>query len=83
MMSLLKLKSKGQVTIPAGLREQFRLSNGDLLEVKADVRGILLVPKVIVDKKDIDVLFERGMRDYHGGKGSGTFASVKEFKASR
>jgi len=82
IFSLVKVKSKGQVTIPARMREELRLSDGDFLEVVIKNNGVFFVPKTLVDR-EIDGIFEQGMNEYRKGNGSGTFSSVKEFKASR
>lgn len=49
-MALLKLKQKAQVTIPADLRRQFNLEEGDYLEAEAVENGILLKPVSVVDR---------------------------------
>ncbi len=43
-MSNVKVKRKGQVTIPVELREKFMLREGSILEVEEQPRGILLRP---------------------------------------
>lgn len=43
-MALLKLKRHAQVTIPADLRRQFNLQEGDYLEAEAVEGGTLLKP---------------------------------------
>jgi AbrB family looped-hinge helix DNA binding protein len=49
-MALLKLKQKAQVTIPADLRRQFNLQEGDYLEAEAVENGILLKPVSVVER---------------------------------
>ena len=44
-MPQVRLKQKGQVTIPAALREQTGLKEGDWLEALVHQGNILLVPK--------------------------------------
>jgi AbrB family looped-hinge helix DNA binding protein len=51
-MALVRLKPKGQMTIPAELRDRLRLRQGDLLEVSTDGRAIILVPKAVVDREE-------------------------------
>ncbi|MFA5831368.1 MAG: AbrB/MazE/SpoVT family DNA-binding domain-containing protein [Candidatus Paceibacterota bacterium] len=82
LFSLVKVKSKGQVTIPARMREELHLSDGDFLEAVVKNNGVFFIPKTLVNR-EIDGIFEQGMSDYRKGKGSGAFSSVKEFKASR
>ena len=40
----MKVKRKGQVTIPVGVRERLRIDEGSLLEVEEREDGILLKP---------------------------------------
>ena len=50
-MALLKLKRAAQITIPAELRKQFHLEEGDYLEAEAVENGILLKPVSIVERE--------------------------------
>jgi AbrB family looped-hinge helix DNA binding protein len=50
-MALLKLKRHAQVTIPAELRRQFNLEEGDYLEAEATAAGILLKPVSVVQRE--------------------------------
>ena len=47
-MALLKLKRAAQITIPAELRKQFNLEEGDYLEAEAVEEGILLKPVTVM-----------------------------------
>lgn len=49
-MPLVTVKDKFQVTIPATLRKQAAIREGDLLEATLTPEGILLRPKVLVDR---------------------------------
>lgn len=49
-MTLVMVKPKFQVTIPAKLRRQIDLQEGDLMEATIVEDGILLRPKDIVDR---------------------------------
>ena len=49
-MSLVTVKPKFQVTIPAKLRKQIGLHEGDLMEATVVEDGILLRPKEVVDR---------------------------------
>lgn len=49
-MPLVKVRRFAQVTIPAELREQFNLAEGDYLEAEAIKEGILLKPVAVVDR---------------------------------
>lgn len=49
-MPLVTVKPKFQVTIPAKLRTRAHLHEGDILEATLVEGGILLRPKVVVDR---------------------------------
>lgn len=49
-MPLVKVRRAGQITLPVELREQFALEEGAYLEAEAVQGGILLKPKVVVDR---------------------------------
>ena len=51
-MPFVKLKDRGQMTLPQELRRQFNLSTGDVLEVRAKGATIVLTPKAIIDKQE-------------------------------
>ncbi len=50
-MSLVKLKGKGQMTLPVDIREQLSLGEGDLLEANIEQGKIILTPKTIIDRE--------------------------------
>ena len=51
-MPYVKVKTKGQVTIPAEFRRDLNLKEGDLLEAVVERGGIVLKPKTLVDRYD-------------------------------
>jgi AbrB family looped-hinge helix DNA binding protein len=51
LMALLKLRRAAQITLPADLRRQFHLAEGDYLEAEAVKEGILLRPVSIIDRE--------------------------------
>ena len=51
-MPYVKVKTKGQVTIPVELRRDLNLKEGDLLEALVERGGILLKPKTVLDRYD-------------------------------
>jgi AbrB family looped-hinge helix DNA binding protein len=50
-MALVRVKHKGQVTLPAELRKQFHLEEGDYLEAEAVEAGILFKPVSVMDRE--------------------------------
>ena len=49
-MPLIKVKGKGQMTIPAEIRSTLKLSEGDVLEAEIEEGRIVLTPKVVMDR---------------------------------
>ena len=49
-MALVRVKRSAQITLPAELRKQFHLEEGDYLEAEAVKDGILLKPVSIMDR---------------------------------
>jgi AbrB family looped-hinge helix DNA binding protein len=77
-MSLVKVKTKGQVTLPTRLREQAGLNVGDLLEAKLEKNGkITLTPKSLIDRH-----IEEGLEDIRKGRTYGPFDTAEEMIAS-
>ncbi len=50
-MPLVKVKRFAQMTLPAAVRKQFQISEGDYLEAEAVEVGILLKPVAVVERK--------------------------------
>lgn len=81
-MPLAKLKPKGQVTIPASIREDLGLHEGDYVEVTREQDHIVLTPKAIVDRHPaIDAALAEGLADVHAGRVSPPFKTMKAFEA--
>jgi len=59
-MSVVKVLRNGQVTLPKGLRQVLGIKEGDVLEVDFVKAGVLLKPKVLIDKES--VLSKKGER---------------------
>jgi AbrB family looped-hinge helix DNA binding protein len=72
-MSLVKVKTKGQVTLPSAIRERAGLSVGDLLEAKLEKGKITLTPKSLIDRR-----IEEGLEDIRRGRTYGPFDSADE-----
>ena len=53
MMELVQLRDKSQITLPAKIQKELGIKKGDYLEVSIEDDRIILIPKVLVDKKEI------------------------------
>ena len=72
-MTLVKVKEKYQVTLPASVRRKAGLAVGDLLEAKVQGRKITLTPKSIVDRE-----LALALEDVKKGRVFGPFSSAKD-----
>ncbi len=52
-MSNVKVKRKGQVTIPVELRERLKIEEGSILEIREHEEGILLKPTAPLQGGDV------------------------------
>ncbi|MEW6405030.1 MAG: AbrB/MazE/SpoVT family DNA-binding domain-containing protein [Chloroflexota bacterium] len=60
MPTMLQVRSNGQITLPASVRRQANLQEGDALEVIVDNDGaIRLVPQVLVERSQAYFWTER------------------------
>ena len=54
MPNLLQLRSNGQLTLPASVRRQANVQEGDSLEVRVDQDGVIhLVPQVVIERSQL------------------------------
>lgn len=72
-MSLVKVKTKGQVTIPTAIRERAGLNVGDLLEAKLEKGKITLTPKSLIDRH-----IDESMEQIRKGQFYGPFDTAEE-----
>ncbi len=72
-MSLVKVREKYQVTLPAAVRRKAGIAVGDLLEAQVKDAKITLIPKRIVDR---DLALALG--DVKKGRVYGPFRSARD-----
>src|SRR5665213_3592032 len=78
-MPLAKVKQKGQVTIPANIREHLGLDEGDYVEVTTEGSRIVLTPQVISDRHPaVDAAIAEGLADVRAGRVSPPFKTAEE-----
>ncbi len=76
-MSIVKVKTKGQVTIPTALRQQAGLNVGDFLEAKIERGNIVLKPQNLVDRH-----IAESIEQFRDGQSFGPFDTADEMIAS-
>ncbi len=76
-MSLVSVKNKFQIVIPAKVRKQAGIKVGDLLEAKVERGKLTFVPKTIIDRG-----IAESLEDYKKGRVYGPFDTAEEAIAS-
>ena len=80
-MSLVRVKRKHQVTIPAKIRDELKLDEGDLLRVEVEGNRIVFTPQVAVERLDIKAAVQEGLDAYHQGDVSPSFDNMEDLQA--
>lgn len=65
-MSLVKLKTNGEITLPAALRQRAGLSVGDVLEARIEKGRITLTPKSLIASDVAESIAEIKSGRYYG-----------------
>lgn len=71
-MSLVRVKTKYQVTLPTTVRSHLQIQEGDVLEASVQKGKIILTPKTMLDKAVVE-----GLQDVMAGRVEGPFHSAK------
>ena len=84
--SIVKINQNFQVTIPVSVRKKSNIEKGDLIEVCHTKRGILLKPKLLLDKlpevelsKKSEKIVQEAFDDIKQGKVSGPYNNIEDF----
>ena len=72
-MSLVAVKNKYQIVIPAKVRKEAGIKVGDLLEAKFERGKVVFIPKSVIDRE-----IAEGLEDIQKGRFIGPFSSAKE-----
>ncbi len=78
-MPLVRVKQKFQVTLPAEVREQLDIEEGDLLEAVVANDSVVLTPKVVVGKKGLDAYLTERLEELRAGETVGPFENMEEY----
>jgi len=82
-MPLVKIKEKGQVTLPAKIRERRGLHTGDYMEVQEEGNRIVLIPLEIAPHPEIDKAIAEGLSDVRSGRVTPAFKNMAQYRAWR
>ncbi len=82
-MRLVMIKQKYQVTIPAKIREQLHLEEGELLEATTKGGALVLTPKAVLNRADVEAAIAEGLEDKRKGRTTAPFKNAKEFRKVR
>lgn len=83
-MPLVKIKEKGQVTLPAKIRERRGLHVGDYMEVQEEGNRIVLIPQAVAPRHpEIDKAIAEGLADVRAGRVTPAFKNMAEYRAWR
>ncbi len=79
-MEIVRLKDKGQVTIPASIREEIAAQAGDLFSIVVDGDSIILRPQEITARRELPKSLAKKGVDIRPwiGSAKGVFTSVEE-----
>lgn len=77
MTIITKVKTKGQITLPAAMREKLGFRVGDYLKITLENGSVTLTPQTLVDSR-----IAESIADYKTGKSHGPFNSANELVAS-
>ena len=80
IMPFVRVKTKGQVTIPMELRRELKLEEGDVLEAQVKRGSIVLKPQAIVPRDEVEKAIAEGLDDVKKGRVYGPYKSVSELK---
>lgn len=80
-MPMIKVRHKGQVTLPAEIRDELDLEQGDILEAEVMNGKVVLTPKTVIDRDELlEAAINEGLRDIEEGRVSPAFGTVEEMK---
>ena len=81
-MPLVKIKDKGQLTLPAKMRERLGLGIGDYVEVSEEGNRIVLIPQDIAPRHpEIDAALAEALEDERAGRVTPAFANMDALEA--
>jgi len=83
--SIVKVNQNFQVTIPSVIRKKYDIDEGDFVEAVDTKQGILLKPKMFLDKmpevelsKKGEKMLRQGLADIKAGRVSGPYNNIND-----
>ncbi len=80
-MSLVKVKHKAQITLPAIFRKALGIQEGDYLDVRIEHNKLTLTPQTLMDKVSETTLSQQGERMLNEALDEVKQGRVKKFPA--
>ena len=82
-LSLIQVREKAQITLPNKIRKFFDIKAGDYLEAKVRKEGIMLTPKLVLDKLPEIELSREGERMLKEGLEDVKHGRIKKFSNAK
>jgi AbrB family looped-hinge helix DNA binding protein len=79
-MEIVRLKEKGQITIPAALREELNAQVGDFFSASVEDGAVILKPQTLSDPQLQSDKPKKNLSSWFGSA-KGVFSSVEEIDA--
>ncbi len=78
--SLTKVTRHGQVTLPADVRKQLSIEEGDLMEITVEGEKVVMMPKRLIDKSQVYFWTEQWQREEREAEEDIRAGRVKRFE---
>ena len=81
-MPLVKVQEKGQITLPAKIRNAVGLHTGDVVMIEKQGDRIVLIPQAVVARDPVtDTYIAEGLRDIRAGRMTPAFPNMEALEA--
>jgi AbrB family looped-hinge helix DNA binding protein len=78
-MSIVQVRGRAQITLPADVREKLGIEEGDMLEARVEDKRVVLVPQKLVPKFEEVELSEEGERMLDEAEADVAAGRVREY----
>jgi AbrB family looped-hinge helix DNA binding protein len=78
-MSVVKVRRRAQITLPADIRDELGIEEGDMLEARIENKRVVLIPQKLVPKFEEVELSEEGERMLDEAEAEVEAGKVREY----